>query len=170
MQTFITATFHNHAFAQTAQQLDNKRLNKQALEAWQIMMTNLKLDPEGNHREPKGWYNHPATKMWRGHEIVLGQYIDWMCGEWRERGFKTTIDTKANATLDRARDLGLLTGNQYSIPWIDDAARFEAIASSHRTALLCKNYEWYSQFDWSEDPGHEPEGYEYVWGMETALG
>jgi hypothetical protein len=91
MQTFITHADTN--FSLTAQELDNKRLNKQALEAWQIMMTNLKLDPEGNHREPKGWYNHPAVKLWRGHESVLFEYICAMTMEWVRRGFKTTIDT-----------------------------------------------------------------------------
>lgn len=164
MQTFITSTNGGLAFRITAEELDNKRLNKQALEAWQIMMTNLRLDPQGNYREPRGWYNHPATKMWRGHEVVLGQYIDWMAGEWRRRGFKTTIDTKANQTLEVARNSGLLVGNQYTIPWIEDTAKFEALASSHRTALLSKNYEWYSQFGWEEDKGAAPESYEYVWG------
>jgi hypothetical protein len=163
MQTFITSTNGRYAFETTAQQLDNKRLNKQALEAWQIMMTNLKLDPEGNPREPKGWYNHPATKMWRGYEVALGHYIDWMCGEWRERGFKTTIDTKAHATLDAARTRGILDEAGTVPEWADDQPRFEAIASSHRTALLCKDYGWYSQFGWAEDPGHQPESYTYLW-------
>lgn len=166
MQTFITSTLFNHAFALTAKQLDNKRLNKQALEAWQIMMTNLKLDPEGNHREPKGWYNHPATQMWRGYEVVLGQYIDWMCEEWRDRGYKTTIDVKAKATLQVALDRGLVSPVPVLPVWVDDVDRFEALASSHRTALLCKNYEWYTQFGWAEDPGHQPENYEYVWGIQ----
>jgi hypothetical protein len=166
MQTFITSTNGGYAFRETAEELDNKRLNKQALEAWQILMTNLKLDPQGNYREPRGWYNHPATKMWRGHEIVLGQYIDWMAEEWRARGFKTTIDTKANETLRVATERGLLEPGQYTIPWIEDRDRFEAIVSTHRIALLVKNYEWYSKFGWDEDPGHQPDGYEYIWGME----
>ena len=41
MQTFLPVP----SFTETAQVLDKQRLNKQALEAWQIMMTNLKLDP-----------------------------------------------------------------------------------------------------------------------------
>lgn len=166
MQTFLTSDDPYFAFRITAEQLDRQRLNKQALEAWQIMMTNLKLNPAGEFREPRGWYNHPATKMWRGHEIILGQYIDWMADEWRRRGYKTTIDTKANETLKVARNKGLLASNQYTIPWIQDTDRFESLASSHRTALLCKNYDWYSQFGWVEDTGSKPESYEYVWGMQ----
>ena len=166
MQTFLTSSDPYLAFRITAEQLDNKRLNKQALEAWQIMMTNLKLDPAGNYREPRGWYNHPATKMWRGHELILGQYIDWMTSEWRRRGFKTTIDTKAAQTLTVARNNGLLVGDQYHLPWAEDVEKIEAIVSSHRKALLCKNYQWYRKFKWDEDTGVAPESYEYVWGMQ----
>ena len=64
MQTFVPLT---STVDDIAKVLDNKRLNKQALEGWQILMTLLELDPQGNHRVPKGWYNHPAVKMWRGH-------------------------------------------------------------------------------------------------------
>jgi hypothetical protein len=44
-----------------------------------------------------------------------------------------------------------------------DREAFEAISSSHRQALLVKNYGWYSQFDWPEDYGSKPDTYEYVW-------
>ena len=163
MQTFLTSTSTNHAFAVTAKQLDNKRLNKQALEAWQIMMTNLKLDPQGNHREPRGWVNHPAAKMWRGCEVVLGQYIEWMCAEWVDRGFKTTIGQKAADTLRTAIDRGVVSPGIVLPAWLVDAERFAVVASTHRVALLSKNYEWYSQFGWAEDTGVRPESYDYVW-------
>jgi hypothetical protein len=163
MQTFITHADTN--FSLTAHELDNKRLNKQALEAWQIMMTNLKLDPEGNHREPKGWYNHPAVKLWRGHEPVLFEYICAMTMEWVRRGFKTTIDVKAFNTLAVARDRGLL--QHLSHPdWMRDLEFFSKFVSSHRTALLVKDYDWYHKMCWSEDPGHRPETYEYIWTNE----
>lgn len=164
MQTFLTHS-HGDFFGRTARTLDNKRLNKQALEAWQIMMTNLKLDPAGNHREPRGWFNHPATKMWRGHEIVLGDYINAMCDEWRSRGFKTTIGDKAVQTLNQAHALGRLTSAD-APSWLLNAGKFSKICSSHRVALLCKNYDWYTKFGWSEDSGIAPDGYDYVWGAE----
>lgn len=157
MQTFIPVT---SSFADIAEVLDNKRLNKQALEGWQIMMTNLKLDPQGNHREPKGWYNHPAAKMWRGHEQVLWQYIMAMTDEWLKRGFKTTIGDKATATLDIATQMLRVSTDMLDVPeWLHN----EDIASTHRLALLVKDYEWYSQFGWSEDPGYHPTDYEYIW-------
>lgn len=162
MQTFLTGSSWD--FAQTAKVLDNKRLNKQALEAWQIMMTNLKVDPEGNHREPKGWYNHPATKMWRGYEYTLLEYIHAMTTEWVKRGYKTTILDKAMRTMG-------VEGVEYTIEdatserpeWMLDRQLYTAITTSHRTALLCKNYDWYKQFKWAEDLGQQPDYYDYVW-------
>jgi hypothetical protein len=71
-------------------------------------MTLLELDPQGNHRVPKGWYNHPAVKMWRGHEYALYRYIQAMVSEWKSRGYKSTIGDKAKATIMRAIELGLL--------------------------------------------------------------
>lgn len=161
MQTFLTHPTTD--FSQTAVTLDNKRLNKNALEAWQIMMTNLQLDPQGNFRQPKGWYNHPATKMWRGHEITLLRYIQAMAEEWVARGFKTTILDKARATVERALELGLIESATQPT-WMQDHDHFERIAESHRKALLVKNYEWYSQFNWREDTGAPEADYEYVWG------
>lgn len=161
MQTFLTDATTD--FSHTAKALDNKRLNKQALEAWQIMMTNLHLDPQGNFRQPKGWYNHPATKMWRGHELTLLRYIKAMTDEWVSRGYKTTILDKAQATIERALELGLIKSTDQP-RWMKDPKHFSKIAESHRKALLVKHYEWYSQFNWSEDTGTPESEYEYVWG------
>ncbi len=71
MQTFVPL----FGSTDTAQVLDRARLNKQALEGWQILMNLVQLDPQGNHRVSKGWSNHPAVKMWRGHEGALVSYI-----------------------------------------------------------------------------------------------
>jgi hypothetical protein len=37
------------------------------------------------------------------------------------------------------------------------------VATTHRLALLVKDYEWYSKFGWDEDPGYPPTEYEYIW-------
>lgn len=157
MQTFLPSA----DYAETAYFLDNKRLNKNALEAWQLMLVNLKLDPEGNHREPRGWANHPAALMWRGHEGALLEYIEAMTREWVGRGYKTTIFDKARKTLDAALRLNL----SFSLDkprWMKTLSVLD-VTSSHRLALLAKNYEHYSQFGWPEDFGTAPETYEYVW-------
>lgn len=160
MQTFMPIATTN--FDKIAKVLDNKRLNKQALEGWQIMMTLLELDPEGNDRKPKGWVNHPAVKMWRGHEVLLYKYIIAMTNEWLERGFKTTIAQKATDTLVVASNKGKLQGESQP-QWMTSPFKFEAIASSHRRALLAKDYNWYSQFAWVEDEGTMPTTYDYIW-------
>lgn len=161
MQTFVPLT---SSYEEIARTLDNRRLNKQALEGWQILMTLLELDPQGNYRAPKGWVNHPAVKMWRGHEMALYQYIDAMVKEWLKRGYKSTIGDKAKATILIAVTRGLVSPVGSTPPkWMVDADLYRKIASSHRTALLNKDYEWYSQFGWSEDRGSKPDSYEYVW-------
>lgn len=163
MQTFMP--YAN--FEQTAKVLDNKRLNKQALEGWQIMMTNLGLDPQGNFRESKGWRNHPAVKMWRGHEQALLNYIGAMVVEWKSRGYNSTIFDKAERTYEQALSLGLVDDEQPApLPaWLTNEALLDRITSSHRTALLCKDYGHYHQFAWTEDSG-EPHSYDYVWATE----
>lgn len=161
MQTFVPITT---SFEDIAKVLDNRRLNKQALEGWQILMTLLELDPAGEHRAPRGWVNHPAVRMWRGHEMALYYYIQCMVDEWKRRGFKSTIGDKAKATVFRAIELGLIeSGNMFNPQWMRYQPQYKEIASSHRLALLSKEYEWYSQFGWPEDPGYRPETYEYVW-------
>jgi hypothetical protein len=161
MQTFVPLT---STVDDIAKVLDNKRLNKQALEGWQILMTLLELDPQGNHRVPKGWYNHPAVKMWRGHEMALFMYVNAMVEEWKSRGYKSTIGVKAWSTIQVAMSKGLVSDSNLDAPqWIEDKDLFEQIASSHRTALLNKDYEWYSQFGWAEDTGTKPETYDYIW-------
>lgn len=156
MQTFITEA--TDTYSRMARALDNKRLHKQALEGWQILMNLLELDPEGNDRIPKGWSSHPAVKMWKGYEFHLTLYIQAMIKEWKYRGFKSTLSEKVAGTFS----IGLMKGRIGSIespPWIWD----EEIASSHRQALLVKNYAWYSKFNWPEDTGTEPTEYTYTW-------
>ena len=163
MQTFVPI---NTSFKASAQVLDNKRLHKQALEAWQILMVLLELDPAGNHRTPRGWVNHPAVKMWRGYEMALYQYIQQMVIEWKKRGFKSTLDVKSANTLVHAKNLNRVNGIMTFPHWVEDAELYAKVSSSHRTALLSKDYGWYSQFNWAEDAGVRPENYEYVWPME----
>jgi hypothetical protein len=54
MQTFLP----DRDFAVCAATLDNRRLGKQRLEAYQILRTLRGLSP--------GWSHHPAVAMWRG--------------------------------------------------------------------------------------------------------
>jgi hypothetical protein len=157
MQTFMPS----ENYAESARVLDNKRLHKQALEGWQILMNLLEVDPDGNPRSAKGWRNHPAVKMWRGYEYALHEYVQVMVAEWKRRGYKSTIDEKAAKTIAL-----LTTTNRDLPPWLNNKYTAETVTSTHRQALLAKNYDWYKQFGWEEDYGQMPESYEYYWPVD----
>ena len=88
-----------------------------------------------------------------------------MVDEWKHRGFKSTIYDKAEQTYETALLLNLVSDEQPApLPhWMLDSVRLDVLMASHRTALLCKNYDWYRQFGWSEDKGVAPTEYNYVW-------
>ncbi len=58
MQTFLPEA----DFQDTAEHLDRKRLIKQSVENLQILKSLAGMYSSG------AWSNHPAVKMWRGHE------------------------------------------------------------------------------------------------------
>jgi len=160
MQSFLVST---DSFERTASALDNKRLHKQTLEAWQCLLTITRLDPDGNNRDPKGWSNHPVVKMWRGYETAFVSYTVATYVEWRRRGYKSTMLPKVLGTYDLALKLGRISSDLVLPPWMTDTDYFSRLCSTHRTALLCKNYDWYKQFNWPEDTGTAPAAYEYLW-------
>lgn len=73
MQTFLP--YPN--FVMCAHVLDNVRLNKQITECKQILSALL--------GESEGWKNHPAVRMWDGHEPALCFYGLCMYCEWHKR-------------------------------------------------------------------------------------
>lgn len=159
MQTFLTST---ESYTVTASQLDDRRLNKQILEGWQLLLNILNLDPEGNIRVAKGWSNHPARNMWVGAELELYNYVQTMCVEWEKRGHTNIVKEKSARTLKHAEQLNI-TVNTGLPAWMNDVETYSKLCSTHRQALLCKEYEFYSQFGWPEDSGVQPAGYEYFW-------
>jgi hypothetical protein len=160
MQTFLTIPTTD--FTKIAESLDRLRLNKQALEAWQLLMTNLSLDPDNNYRKPKAWYNHPAAVMWKGYEVSLYYYIKAMTDEWIKRGYKTTILDKATETMETAQASGFILTSEFPY-WMKNKKLYNDIVHTHRVALLAKDYEWYSKFNWPEDTGKRPDEYNYIW-------
>lgn len=157
MQTFLPEP----TFSLCAKALDNKRLHKQALEGYQILMVLTELAPDGSHRTPKGWVNHPAVKMWRGYEFGLVSYIHCMVEEWKGRGFNSTLAEKVDFIAETANIVK--TPETYRPNWWMDLDTFIPIMHTHRLALLNKNYEHYSQFGWEQDTGTRPDTYEYIW-------
>jgi hypothetical protein len=132
MQTFLPY----RDFRESARVLDRSRLGKQRVEAWQIAQALTRPD--------YGWKNHPATKMWQGHVGLLAIYGMHICDEWIRRGYKDSLRPKF---LDIAEPWT-------EPPWLGR----EDLHASHRSKLLEKLPEWYSQFGWTEEPGMP-----YVW-------
>jgi hypothetical protein len=142
MQTFLPSP----SYAESAQILDYKRLGKQRVETKQILLAMPKVTG--------GWRNHPATKMWRGHEVSLCQYGLAMCWEWQRRGYKDSLyDFFANALYQYEED-----GRTFMPPpWLGD----EAIHASHRSNLLRKDPVFYGTYGWSE-----PADLPYIWPIQ----
>lgn len=132
MQTFLPSS--NFIFA--AQALDNKRLNKQILESYQILNV-----LSGNST---GWRNHPAVRMWAGSEGVLYKYTQAMISEAKLRGIKT-INNEIN--LSRLNDRhGKLSWGQNNPEWLDNKKTISRIVATHRANLYRKDPEYYVEY------------------------
>lgn len=129
MQTFLPYP----DFKQSAQTLDWKRLGKQRVEGMQLLKAILgvkKLD--GNFY--KGWQNHPATKMWLSYPDALKVYTNSMINEWIRRGYKNNMQLYK-------------VPRNYTMPdWLGN----EYFHASHRSNLLRKDFNYYSQYGWQE--------------------
>lgn len=133
MQTFLPYS----SFEASAQCLDRQRLGKQRVEVLQILRALRGLS--------RGWVNHPATRMWAGHEHALVLYGEAVCREWLARGYRDTCLGKIAAFAD---------GEPVAPGWLGDPA----LHASHRSNLLRKDPAHYGQFGWDEGPGLP-----YVW-------
>ena len=132
MQTFLPYP----DFQKSVEVLDYRRLGKQRVETFQVL--NILLD-----RTPtKGWRNHPVTLMWTGYESALKLYQNITICEWINRGYNN------NMKLEEIEPDSIVMP-----PWFGN----EQFHRSHRSNLLRKDYEYYSQyFD-------EPNDLEYFW-------
>ena len=124
MQTFIPHT----DFEKCAKSLDYRRLGKQRVECKQIL--------NAIERGSGGWSNHPATRMWRGYEPALRQYMRAIILEWISRGYVNNME--------------IPEPEEYELPpWWGR----EEIHASHRSALLEKDFEfYYEKNQWEDEP------------------
>lgn len=129
MQTFLPYP----SLTKSASCLDYRRLGKQRVEATQIHNVIM--------GKTKGWIHHPAVKMWTGYPGGLALYTNTIIQEWIDRGY--------------TNNMPMLPVFSYELPpWFGDPD-FHA---SHRSNLLRKDPNHYSQFNWT-DPNNLP----YVW-------
>ena len=123
MQTFLP----QKDFNVSAHMLDNKRLNKQILEGYQI------LNVLSGRSKTGGWRNHPAVLMWRGYERGLWDYIQAMIAEAKFRGIKTENN---EANLNNLKDQCWEDwGTQPPSFWHDDN-RLIKVVTTHRANLF----------------------------------
>lgn len=134
MQTFVPY----ESFRETASVLDSKRLNKQILEGFQILKVLGNPDPKA------AWRNHPAVKMWRGHEHGLFSYLQAMIKEATARGIKTDKN-RANILWVRERDLD--QWGKGMPDWYTNKAELLRVTDSHKANLFRKDPEFYAAFN-----------------------
>ena len=82
MQTFLPY----RDFVPSVETLDDKRLGKQRVEAFQI----LRAITDSTY----GWQHHPAVNMWRGYEEALALYGLATCLTWVRRGNRDNMLTR----------------------------------------------------------------------------
>lgn len=145
MQTFLPYPY----FAQSAMVLDYRRLGKQRVEAFQLLVANgdewaiaERTKRTGKVSPPKGWTNHPAAVMWQPYSHALRLYYNTMIKEWVRRGYNNTM---REAPVPACIEMPPWLGNQ----------QFHA---SHRSNLLRKDPHFYSRYNWNETSAME-----YFW-------
>lgn len=142
--TFVT----HSSLTMCAHVLDNARLGKQRVEAYQILRT--------LRGHSHGWKNHPAVKMWRGYESALGLYMNAMIDEWVARGFRNTMQKEE-----------FIQGTPPpKFPWW---FTWEPLQMSHRASLIRKMPSWYlSKFE--DSVSHEYIVHGYIWPHKLTSG
>lgn len=125
MQTFLPV----QNFRECAEILDDRRLNKQIIEALTIYKTITE--------NRKAWSNHPIVKMWRDYPEALILYYNECLFEWKNvRGRNHKYE---EINIDRSKTIFPL--------WLGD----ERLHSSHRANLLRKDFIFYSRYGWKEN-------------------
>lgn len=137
MQTFLPYS----DFQKTAEVLDGKRLGKQRVETYQLLLQLCGVKMlDYPHWEPRlGGWDHPAAAMWAGHERSLLDYQKAICNEWTSRGFRDTTLEKSSLVLEL---IGKSSWTEEPPPWLG----IEDVHRSHRSNLLRKDPDYYSKF------------------------
>lgn len=147
MQVFVPL----YTYADCAAALDDRRLFKQLVEAYQVLNTLLDRPMEGG-KERRGWRSHPAVHQWSRWPRELLAYAQAARAECARRGFRTERMAK------NLESLGLEAEEGFPDWWGE-----EAVHSSHRARLLQKAPSLYSGRGWPEEQDPGLASRPYVW-------
>ena len=143
MQTFLSEP----TFAASAKALDSKRLNKQLLEGRQMLNALA-----GNQ---KGFVNHPATQMWKGHEHRFLDYLNEVATEMMNRNIQWEKNHEAIVQLFDNHFLD----SSYEDPYWWSGESKQRIITTHRANLYLKDPDYYCKYT--------PESIEYQQTLDT---
>jgi hypothetical protein len=118
--------------------LDNKRLNKQILECYQIL--NILT---GNSKS-NAWRNHPAVLMWEGAEAELYRYAMTAVVLADMRGIKTDKNKENLEKLSRSR-ASLMWEDNTPI-WASSPSIIKRVNATHKANLYRKDPIFYAEF------------------------
>lgn len=154
----MVVTFVTGSLEYICETLDRKRLNKQKVEANQILKASLGLT--------KGWVNHPAVLMWKGYSNALKYYFNEITNACIRRGFKNNM-VLYEFTEEQLNNIEYQTIQDYLqngipleasldkiiFPWW---FQWKPLIYSHQASLLRKFPEYYTftfdQDDYEYDP------------------
>lgn len=144
MQTFLPYP----DFAESAKVLDPSRLGNQFYR-------------EGLTLLRGGWGDHPAARMWVGHEYALCLYLMATYVQLLARGkFYPEAEGEIRQTMRQLKKAGACMDYP---EWLGD----ERLHSSHRGVLLAKDPVWYGRFGWTERPLYKVDNkWPYWWPTE----
>lgn len=164
MQTFLPLP----SISGSLRCLDDKRLGKQRVEAYQILRILNGMSPKRGNKI--GYGNHPAVKMWEGNEQALVYYGVWACEIWKSRGFEdntqvkilemypklhylsdlNNVSIRAHVDMHRIDVKSGASLYPVKLPWF---IGFDKFHESHRSHLLTKDPIFYGQYEWTEEQG-----------------
>jgi hypothetical protein len=157
MQTFLPYP----AMRDSLDALDNKRLNKQILETYQI------LNVLSGQSKSGAWRNHPAVLMWAGAENELWRYGMTAIALADMRGIKTENNLANMQAL--ASKAAVYWGNDEPM-WRKNPEVLKRVNATHKANLYRKDPIYYEDFhDAVDNKYNKPccDRCQYYWPVAT---
>lgn len=157
MQTFLPYP----SIGESLNALDNKRLNKQILETYQI------LNILSGQSKSGAWRNHPAVLMWEGAESELYRYAMNAITIANHRGIKT--DKNKSNIMSLVKKSASIWDDDIPL-WRKSPSILKRVTTTHKANLYIKDPVFYAHFKSSvEDVNNKPccDGCKYFWVTHT---